>query len=171
MSRGLAAGAVAVPEEPSVKIAIGSDHAGFHLKDEIALFLRGLGHEVVDVGTYTDASVDYPDFARLVAEEVAEGKVDRGIAICGTGIGMAMAANKVPGIRAAVSHDEYTAEMSRRHNDANVLTVGSRVLTPELAKRVVQVWMETEFDGNRHLERVNKIGRLDKAPEGQDQTG
>ena len=153
-----------------MKIAIGSDHAGFNLKDEIALFLRGLGHEVEDVGTYTDASVDYPDFARLVAEEVAEGKAERGIAICGTGIGMAMAANKIPGIRAAVCHNEYTAEMARRHNNANVLTIGSRVLTPELANRVVQVWMETGFDGNRHQERVNKIGRLESASGGRDQT-
>ena len=159
-----------------MRIAIGSDHAGFQLKDELALFLRGLGHEVEDLGTYTDASVDYPDFARLVAEEVASGRAERGILICGTGMGMGIAANKVKGIRAAVAHDEYTAEMARRHNDANILALGSRVLTPELAKRVVQVWVNTGFDGGRHAERLAKIERLESddcpdagAPEGQEQ--
>ena len=151
-----------------MKIAIGSDHAGFHLKDDIALFLRGLGHEVEDLGTYTDASVDYPDFARLVAEEVAGKRVERGVLICGTGMGMGIAANKVPGIRAAVVHSEYTAEMARRHNDSNVLAIGSRVLTAELAKRIVQVWVDTDFDGGRHVERVRKIDRMN-GEEGQEQ--
>lgn len=153
-----------------MKIAIGSDHAGFHLKDEMALFLRGLGHEVEDMGTYTDSSVDYPDFARLVAEEVAAGRAERGLLICGTGMGMGIAANKVDGIRAAVAHNVYTAEMARRHNDANILTIGSRVLTPELAKRVVEVWVNTEFDGGRHVERVRKIERMESDEEGQQQS-
>ncbi len=145
-----------------MRIAIGCDHAGFLLKEELKAFLQALGHEVEDVGTHSLDSVDYPDFARMVAEAVAVGRVERGIVICGTGIGSSIVANKVPGVRAALCHESYTARMSREHNDANVLALGGRVLGVELAKEIVQVWLASEFQGGRHARRVEKIKSIER---------
>lgn len=144
-----------------MKIAVGSDHAGYRLKQVLAEYLRELGYDVVDKGTNGTASVDYPDFAEAVGKAVAEGSVDRGVLVCGTGIGVSIAANKIPGVRAANCSNEYSAEMSRRHNDANVLTMGERVVTPEVGKRILKVWLDSEFEGGRHAERVKKIMNLE----------
>jgi len=144
-----------------LKIAVGSDHAGYRLKQVLAEYLRELGYDVVDKGTNGTASVDYPDFAEAVGKAVAEGSVDRGVLVCGTGIGVSIAANKIPGVRAANCSNEYSAEMSRRHNDANVLTMGERVVTPEVGKRILKVWLDSEFEGGRHAERVKKIMNLE----------
>ena len=140
-----------------MKIAIGSDHRGFEVKQRIITALQQLGHEVLDVGPSRRESVDYPDFAFQVATAVGEGRVDRGILICGTGIGMCIAANKVHGVRAAPCHDSITAEMSRRHNDANILCVSADLLGDELIDRMLRIWLETEFEGGRHARRVEKI--------------
>jgi ribose 5-phosphate isomerase B len=142
-----------------MKIAVGSDHRGFEVKRRILSVLEKLGHEVVDVGPQSTESVDYPDFAFLVADAVAQHKAERGILICGTGIGMCIAANKVRGIRAAPCHDSITAEMSRRHNDANVLCLSADLLGEELIERMVRIWLETPFEGGRHSRRVDKIVR------------
>ena len=144
-----------------MKIAIGNDHRGCEVKRRIVSTLQQLGHEVLDLGTDGKDSVDYPDFAFRVATAVGEGRVDRGILICGTGIGMCIAANKVPGIRAAPCHDSITAEMSRRHNDANVLCLSADLLGEELIDRMVRIWLETEFEGARHARRVEKIMRFE----------
>jgi len=142
-----------------MKIAIGSDHAGYDLKTAVARWLLAHDHEVVDLGTdSSSASVDYPDFARAVAEAVASGQCERGVAVCGTGLGVSMTANKTPGIRAALCTDSYMARMSRMHNDANVLCLGQRVLGVGLALDIVKVWMETDAEGGRHAQRVAKIG-------------
>ncbi len=137
-----------------MKIVVGSDHGGYAVKEAMKEFLQKLGHEVTDVGTDSDSSVDYPDYAERVARAVSSGEFERGLLCCGTGIGMSMTANKVPGIRAAVCHNAYTAEMSRRHNDANVLCLGGRVLSVEEAQEILRVWMEASFDGKRHERRV-----------------
>jgi ribose 5-phosphate isomerase B len=141
-----------------MKIAIGSDHGGYELKQELLATLESEGHDFKDFGAFSKESVDYPDIARDVSRSVASGEYDRGILICGTGVGMCMTANKVPGIRAVLATDEYTAKMSREHNDSNVLTLGGRVLGPELAKEIVRVWLTTEFSNEpRHRRRVDKI--------------
>jgi len=141
-----------------LKIALGSDHAGYPLKEEIADLLRREGYDFQDFGAFSEESVDYPDIAREVAEEVASGRAERGILVCGTGIGMCIAANKTRGIRAAHATDEYTARLSREHNDANILTLGSRVLGPAVALEIVRVFLETPFSGDpRHERRINKI--------------
>src|SRR5437764_2022091 len=145
-----------------MKIAIGSDHRGYDAKRRIVSLLQQLGHEVLDLGPEGSESVDYPDFAFQVARAVGEGRVDRGILICGTGIGMCIAANKVPGVRAAPCHDSITAEMSRRHNDANVLCVSADLLGDELIDRMLRIWLETEFEGGRHARRVDKILRFEE---------
>jgi ribose 5-phosphate isomerase B len=145
-----------------MKIAIGSDHRGYDAKRRIVSLLQQLGHEVVDVGPQSSESVDYPDFAFEVAKTVSEGQVERGILICGTGIGMCIAANKVHGVRAAPCHDSITAEMSRRHNDANVLCLSADLLGDELIDRMVRIWLETAFDGGRHARRVDKITRIEE---------
>lgn len=145
-----------------MKIAIGSDHRGYEVKRRIISLLERLGHEVVDVGTNSGESVDYPDYAFQVAQAVSEGRVDRGILICGTSIGMCIAANKVRGVRAAPCHDSITAEMSRRHNDANVLCLSADLLGGELVDRMVKLWLETEFEGGRHARRVDKITRFEE---------
>jgi ribose 5-phosphate isomerase B len=145
-----------------MRIAIGSDHRGFEAKRRIKPLVQGMGHEVVDVGTQSRDSVDYPDMAFEVAKSVATGKADRGILICGTGIGMAIAANKVHGVRAAPCHDSITAEMSRRHNDANVLCLSADLLGEELIDRMVRLWLETAFEGGRHARRVDKILRFEE---------
>jgi ribose 5-phosphate isomerase B len=144
-----------------MKIAIGSDHRGFDTKRRIVQLLEQLQHEVRDVGPQSSDSVDYPDFALPVGEAVSQGQVERGILICGTGIGMCIAANKVPGVRAAPCHDIITAEMSRRHNDANVLCLSADLLGEELIERMVRLWLETPFEGARHARRVEKIVRYE----------
>jgi ribose 5-phosphate isomerase B len=140
-----------------MRIAIGSDHRGFEAKRRIKSQLLGMGHDVVDAGTDSRDSVDYPDMAFEVAKAVGAGQVERGILICGTGIGMAIAANKVHGVRAAPCHDSITAEMSRRHNDANVLCLSADLLGEELIDRMVRIWLDTAFEGGRHARRVEKI--------------
>ena len=145
-----------------MKIALGADHAGFELKEQIKRHLAGKGIAVDDRGTHSPDSVDYPDYARLVGEEVAAGRADRGILVCGTGIGMSMAANKVPGIRAAKVNSESEAQLSREHNDANVLTLGARVLDDSTALKIVDVWLNTGFLGGRHQRRVDKIMSIEK---------
>ena len=140
-----------------MKVVIGSDHGGFDLKELLKKFISGLGHQVVDYGTYSKAAVDYPDFAYLVSDVVRKEKNTLGIMIDGAGCGSAMTANKVSGIRAAACYDCFTAWNSRAHNDSNVLTLGSRVIGDELAKKIVQTWLETEFEGGRHSRRVSKI--------------
>ncbi len=144
-----------------MKIALACDHGGFHLKEVIKSFLEELSIEYVDYGTYSEESVDYPDFAYRAAKAIVGGEADRGIFICGTGIGISIAANKVKGIRAALCYNVYAAEMSRRHNDANVLCLGGRVLGSELAKRIVKAWLETPFEGGRHKRRIDKISKIE----------
>jgi ribose 5-phosphate isomerase B len=146
-----------------MKIAIGADHAGFELKEKIKQHLVQRGIDVDDVGTHSTESVDYPDFARQVGEEVAGKRADWGILVCGTGIGMAMAANKVPGIRAAHVSTEVEAQLSREHNNANVLTLGGRLLDGNTAARIVDRWLSAAFAGGRHQRRVEKIGEMERA--------
>ena len=143
-----------------MKIAIGCDHGGFTLKNEILELLATSDHQVMDQGTFSSDSVDYPDFARKVCDLVARGVCDRGILICGTGIGMSMAANRNEAIRAALCHEIFTARMSREHNDANVLCLGARVIGPGLALEMVQVWLETKFSGDRHLKRIKMFSKI-----------
>ena len=144
-----------------MKIAIGSDHRGYEVKRRIVTVLERLGHDVLDAGTTGRESVDYPDFAFQVARAVGEGRVERGILICGTGIGMCIAANKVHGVRAAPCHDSITAEMSRRHNDANVLCLSADLLGADLIDRMVRIWLTTPFESGRHARRVEKITRFE----------
>jgi ribose 5-phosphate isomerase B len=145
-----------------MKIALGADHAGYELKDQIKQHLEKKGIEVRDEGTSSPESVDYPDFARAVAHDVNEQRADLGILVCGSGIGMAIAANKVHGIRAAKVDTEYEAQMSREHNDANVLTLGARIVKPEEALQIVDKWLATPFAGGRHERRVEKIAAIEK---------
>jgi ribose 5-phosphate isomerase B len=140
-----------------MKVAIGSDHAGVELRKEIIALIEELGMEVEDVGCECSTSVDYPDYAIPVAEKVANGEADRGILICGTGIGMSIAANKVKGIRCALVHDLFSAKATRQHNDSNVLAMGERVIGPGLALEIAKVWLTTEYEGGRHGRRVDKI--------------
>lgn len=141
-----------------MKIVLGSDHGGFALKNEIVQFLTHAGHEVNDVGCHSQDSVDYPDYADKVCREIIEGRSLRGILVCGTGIGMSIAANRHRQIRAALCHESFSARMSREHNDANVLCLGDRVLGGAIALDIVRVWLETEFAGGRHLRRVTMMG-------------
>jgi len=145
-----------------MKIAIGADHAGFELKDRIRQHLEQQGLQVVDEGTSSADSVDYPDYARLVAHDVSRNRADLGILVCGSGIGMAMAANKVAGIRAANVSSEYEAQMSREHNNANVLALGARILQEETALRIVDRWLATSFAGGRHERRVEKMAAMER---------
>jgi ribose 5-phosphate isomerase B len=145
-----------------MKIALGADHAGFELKEKIKQYLLEKGITIDDRGTYSPQSVDYPDFAFRVAEEVAAGKADSGILVCGSGIGMSIAANKVHGVRAAHVTSEMEAQLSREHNDANVLTVGGRVLDEATARRIVDRWLSTGFAGGRHQQRVEKITAIER---------
>ena len=145
-----------------MRIAIGSDHAGFELKGFLIPMLKEMGHEPIDVGAYVlDENDDYPDFAVAVANMVRKGEAERGIVICGTGIGSSIAANKVKGIRAALCHDMFTARLSREHNDANVLALGGRVIGKELAMEIVRVWLESKFSGGRHKRRLDKIREIE----------
>lgn len=140
-----------------MKVAIGSDHGGYELKKEIISLLKEMDMEVTDVGCDCPDSVDYPDYGIPVAEMVAKGEADRGILICGTGIGMSIAANKVKGIRCALVHDLFTAKVTREHNDTNVLAMGARVIGPGLALEIVRTWISTGFEGGRHATRIGKI--------------
>ncbi len=146
-----------------MKIAIGADHAGYRLKAELLDQIRALGHEIEDFGAHGPESVDYPDFASAVCNQIVMGKADRGILICGTGIGMSIAANKVPGIRCALVHDLFSAKATREHNDSNVLALGERVVGPGLAQEIVATWLGTEFSqGERHTNRIHKIRSIEE---------
>jgi ribose 5-phosphate isomerase B len=144
-----------------MKIAIGADHAGYQLKDSLKKLLDEMGIAYQDFGTSNGQSVDYPDFAKAVAENVAGGTFDRGILVCGTGVGMAIAANKVPGVRSAPIVDTDTAKLAREHNDLNVLTLGARVLPESRARDIVRTFLNTPFEGGRHAARVQKIHSLE----------
>jgi len=146
-----------------MKISIGSDHAGFQLKERLREWLRSRGHEVVDHGTHSEESCDYPDFAAAVARDVAEGRADRGVLVCWTGVGMAIAANKVRGVRAAPAVWPEQVRLSRAHNDANVVTFGARFTDAEAAEALLEVFLNTPFDGGRHARRVGKITALEEA--------
>lgn len=143
-----------------MKIAIGSDHAGYELKQKVAAYLKDLGHEVKDVGTHGPESVDYPRYAMEVARRVAKGEDERGVLICGSGIGMCMTANRVLGVRAVVGYEPYGAKMSRRHNNSNVLCLGSRFQGQDLVFEVLNVWLEESFEGGRHQKRIDLIDQL-----------
>ncbi len=145
-----------------MKIALACDHGGFKLKEHIKRFLASEGVEVLDFGTFSEDSVDYPDFAIKAIKALLSGEVDRAILMCGTGIGMSIVANRFPGIRAALCHDVYTAKMSRLHNDANVLVMGGRVLSPEVAQEMVKVWLTEPFEGGRHERRLRKIEGIER---------
>lgn len=145
-----------------MKIAIGNDHAAVALKNEIAQHLRDLGHEVVNFGTDTNDSVDYPVYGFKVANAVASGECELGVAICGTGIGISMAANKVKGIRAALCTNEFCAEMTRRHNNANILCMGGKVIDKETAVKLVDIFLHTEFEGGRHQRRIDQIAQIEE---------
>lgn len=140
-----------------MKIAIGSDHGGFKLKSEILEHIQSKGYEVKDFGCYSLESIDYPDVAHDISEAIVKGDFDRGILICGTGIGISIAANKVPGIRAALCGDCFSAKASREHNNANILAMGERVTGVGLAKMITDIWLTTEFEGGRHVGRLGKI--------------
>lgn len=146
-----------------MKIAIGADHAGYDLKQEVLECIRHLGYECEDVGTYSAEAIDYPDIASRVATMVTQGKAERGIVFCGTGIGVSIAANKVKGIRAALCHDTFSAQASREHNNANVLCMGGRVIGAGLACAIAKIWLESPFSqGERHVRRIDKIGALER---------
>ena len=140
-----------------MRIALASDHAGYTEKERLKALLADLGVEFDDLGTLSEESVDYPDYARAVAEQVAEGRVEQGLLVCGSGTGMAITANKVPGVRAAVAWSEEIARLARQHNDANVLAIGARTTPPDEIPKIVRAWFATEFEGGRHAARVEKI--------------
>ena len=146
----------------SKTIAIGCDHGGFDLKAEISGLLTELGYEIIDCGCYSTASVDYPDIAKVLCDKIIGGECEKGILICGTGIGMSIAANKINGIRCAHCTDTYSAAMAKQHNNANVIAIGARITGSELAKCIVKSWLESEFLGGRHAARVDKIMELEK---------
>lgn len=145
-----------------MRIAIGSDHAGFELKKAVAPLLAERGHELVDVGTDSESSVDYPDYAAKAAQMVAGGEVDRAVIVCGSGVGVSIVANKVDGVRAVNAHDPEEAEMSRRHNDANVLTLAGRRIAPGDAAAIAESFLDTDFEGGRHARRVEKIAAVER---------
>ncbi|MBN1912120.1 MAG: ribose 5-phosphate isomerase B [Pirellulales bacterium] len=144
-----------------MRIAVGSDHRGYQIRAKVIDLLHRLGHEVVDLGTDSPEPVDYPDFAVAVARMVSKKEVDRGILVCGTGLGMCIAANKLPNVRAAPCHDDLTAEMSRRHNDLNVLCLSADMLGERLIDRMVELWLNTPFEGGRHARRVERISQIE----------
>ncbi|HAX98710.1 MAG TPA: ribose 5-phosphate isomerase B [Candidatus Atribacteria bacterium] len=145
-----------------MKIALGCDHGGYELKEDLKNFLIEQGYEVIDYGTNSPEMIDYPDIAFPLAKDVAKGKCERGIICCGTGVGVSIVANKVHGIRAANCHDTFSARASREHNNANILTLGGRVIGKGLAQEIVQVWLKSEFIEGRHLRRINKISDYEK---------
>ena len=144
-----------------MQIGLACDHAGFELKEELKAFLKSMGVEPVDMGTSNEDSVDYPDFGILVAEKISRGELERGILICGTGIGMSIVANKFRGVRAALANDLYSSRLSREHTDANILVIGGRIVGKDLAKEIVRVWLNTPFIGGRHQRRLEKIKTLE----------
>ena len=146
-----------------MKIAIGADHAGFVLKETLLARLRGQGHEVEDLGTNSTTSVDYPDFAEAVAHKVASASVDKGILVCSSGVGMSIAANKVHGVRAALGTSTEEVELARKHNDANILAIGAKFSTPEVAEALVDTFLSTDFEGGRHQRRIDKIAAIEAA--------
>lgn len=148
-----------------MRIAVGSDHAGFELKQQLAEHIEASGHKIVDLGTHDSVSVDYPDFGAAVGRAVAGSEVDLGVAVCGSGIGICIAANKVPGVRAATVHDVTSARLSREHNDANVMCVGQRFIGPQVAFDAVDAFLTATFAGGRHSRRVDKISHLESPGE------
>lgn len=145
-----------------MRISMGSDHAGYRLKEELKTFLQTEGHEVLDVGTDSEETVDYPDFCAAAARALIDGRVDRAIVLGGSGQGEQLAANKVRGTRAALCNDLHLAQLSRRHNDANVLAMGGRIVATELAKEIVKLWLATPFDGGRHARRLEQIAEIER---------
>ena len=152
-----------------MRIAVGTDHRGFSIRSKVIELVERLGHEVEDVGTFSSEPVDYPDIASLVSQKVSRGEVERGILVCGTGLGMCIAANKFHGIRAAACHNDLTAEVSRRHNDTNVLCLSADLLGERLIDRMIELWLSTPFEGGRHARRVKKITQLERQVKPQDQ--
>jgi len=146
----------------NMRIAVGTDHRGYSIRSKVIELVERLGHEVEDLGTFSSDAVDYPDIASLVSQKVSRGEVDRGILVCGTGLGMCIAANKFHGVRAAPCHDDLTAEMSRRHNDTNILCLSADLLGERLIDRMVELWLSTPFEGGRHARRVEKIRELER---------
>jgi ribose 5-phosphate isomerase B len=144
------------------RIALGADHAGYPVKESIKKYLESAGYAVDDQGTWSEESVDYPDYGKAVGERVAAKRDDYGIVVCGSGIGISIAANKVPGIRAALAHDETTARLSREHNDANVLALGGRIVTPAQAIEMVKAFLATPFAQGRHQRRIDQISQIEK---------
>ncbi len=144
-----------------MKIVVASDHRGFQVKSRILTQIAELRHETIDMGPVTSEIVDYPDFGAKASQAVSDGHADRAILICGSGIGMSIVANKFPGVRAALCHDELTAEMSRRHNDANVLCLSADLLGERLTSRMIELWLTTEFEGGRHARRIGKIAEIE----------
>ncbi|HEX6717982.1 MAG TPA: ribose 5-phosphate isomerase B [Pyrinomonadaceae bacterium] len=149
-----------------MRIALASDHAGYAEKERLKQLLTDLGVEFDDLGTVSEDSVDYPDYAKKVADQVAQGHVEQGVLVCGSGTGMAITANKVPGVRAAVAWSEETARLARQHNDANVLAIGARTTPPTDIPKIVHAWFSAEFEGGRHAARVEKISELEKRSNG-----
>ena len=148
-----------------MKIAIASDHTGVELKSEIIKYLKELGHEVSDFGTNSAESIDYPIYGKKVSEEISKGNYDGGVLICGTGIGISLAANKIKGIRAAVCSEPYSAKLSKQHNNSNIIAFGARVVGVDLAKMIVKEWIEAKFEGGRHLKRVELISKIENGEE------
>jgi ribose 5-phosphate isomerase B len=151
-----------------MRVAIGSDHRGFEIRTKVVELVRRLGHEAIDAGAFSAAAVDYPDIAADVGRRVSRGEVDRGILICGTGIGMCIAANKIAGVRAAPCHDDTTAELSRRHNDSNILCFSAELLGERLIEHMVEIWLAAPFEGGRHAVRVDKITEIERQTRGCD---
>lgn len=145
-----------------MRIALGGDHAGYSLKEDLKTYLGEEGHEAIDFGTDSTEPVDYPIYCSKVARAVAGGDAERGIVLGGSGNGEQMVANKVPGVRAALCNDLYTARFSRLHNDANVLSIGARIVAPGLAREILKVWLETEFEGGRHVRRLEEIAKIER---------
>ena len=145
-----------------MRLALGADHAGFELKEHLRHWLEAQGHTVSDLGTHSPDSTDYPDYAAAVAQEVARGVADRGLLVCGTGVGMAIAANKIPGIRAAALNTTYVTELARRHNDINVLALGAREVAVPLAEALTKSFLATAYEGGRHQRRIDKISQLER---------
>lgn len=145
-----------------MRIAIASDHRGIRVKSQIVSQMRELGHDVTDLGPDNDDAVDYPDYAARVGDTISKGETDRGILICGTGMGMCIAANKFPGVRGVTCHDDVTAEMSRRHNDANVMCLSADLVGDRLLGRIVEIWLKTEFEEGRHKRRIDKISEIER---------
>jgi ribose 5-phosphate isomerase B len=148
--------------DPQPKIAVGSDHAGFLMKERLREYLRARGYDVEDCGTYSQRAADYADFARKVAARVARREVEWGVLVCGTGLGMAMAANKIPGVRAATCNDTLLARFAREHNNANILALGSRMLDESAARKILDTWVATRFAGGRHKQRVEKVNAIEQ---------